>query len=163
MDVDGNRGETVILFPFDTNWNKHVIQYAWMSVMDRMEQIKHRLSEDERHAIEATALVCSGGTRDNSAFLDLLRWWAASGHDYEAFMETTIVFKLKCGQSAFALKFFEALETGKLSYLFNTAVCSVDSSQDTVQVRTSDWRQLLVSRSIEKETRRCAICKLGLG
>ena len=65
-------------------------------------------------------------------------------------METIIVFKLKCGQSSFATRFFnEALNTGSLSYSFDTVVSSVDSShRDHVQVRTTDGRQFLARRVI---------------
>ena len=73
-DVDGNRGKTVMPFPFNTYWNKDVLQYAQFSVADRIRQIEGQLSEDERHAIEAIVLVCSGGTCENSSFLDFLRW-----------------------------------------------------------------------------------------
>ncbi|UKZ93489.1 uncharacterized protein TrAFT101_008404 [Trichoderma asperellum] len=149
VDIDGNRGKTVMPFPFNSGWNKVILKFAHMSVADRVEQIKHQLSEEERHAIEAVVLVCSGGTRENSAFLDFLRWWAASNHDYETFMDSVMVFKLKCGQSAFALKFLhESLQTGNLSYSFNTVVSHVDSSGDSAEVRTNDGRQFFAKRII---------------
>lgn len=68
MDVDGNRGKTVMPFPFNGYWNPDVLKFADMSLADRIEQIKDQLSEDERHTIEGLALVCSGGTRDNASF-----------------------------------------------------------------------------------------------
>jgi monoamine oxidase len=149
VDVDGNRGKTVMPFPFDSHWNKDILKFANMSVADRIGQIRHQLSEDERHVIEAVAMVCSGGTRDNSAFLDFLRWWAVSNHDYETFMESVMGFKLKCGQSSFALKFLhESLQTGNLSYSFNTAVSHIDSSGDTVEVRVKDGRRFLARRVV---------------
>lgn len=136
-------------FPNHGYWNKDVLKYANMSIADRMEQIKDDLSEDERHVIEALVLVCSGGTRDNSAFLDFLRWWAAGNYDMETLMDTIIVFKLKSGQSAFATRFFEeASSTGNLSYSFNTTVSSIDSSQEHVQVQASDGRQFRTKRVI---------------
>ncbi|RMD42677.1 hypothetical protein DV735_g2421, partial [Chaetothyriales sp. CBS 134920] len=150
VNIDGNRGKTVMPLPYKGQWSKEVLEYANMSVADRIEQIRHNLSEDERHAIEAIVLVCSGGTRDNSSFLDFLRWWAAAGFNYEIFMETVIVFKLKCGQSGFATKFFhEALATGRLSYSFNTVVSEIESKNDNlVQVKTSDGRQFSARRVI---------------
>jgi hypothetical protein len=141
VNVDGDLGRTIMPFPFDAYRNKDVLQYANLSVADRIAQIRHTLSSDERHAIEAFVLLCSGGTAQNSAFLDFLRWWAAGNYDYKTLLETIIIFKLKCGQSGFATKFFqEALATGHLSYSFNTAVDRVDSIGNVVQIHTKDGR-----------------------
>lgn len=143
-------------FPFNASWNTDVGQYANLSVADRIAQIDHDLSRDERSAIEAFVLLCSGGTRDNSAFLDFLRWWAAGNYDYRTLLDTIIVFKLKCGQSGFATRFFnEAIGTGNLSYSFNTTVTRIDSSQAqgpgpgaVVQIQTKDGRKYLARRVI---------------
>lgn len=136
-------------FPFDAYWNKDILKYADMSVADRIEQIKDDLTEDERHVIEALVLVCSGGTRDNSAFLDFLRWWAAGNYDLETLMDTIIVFKLKSGQSLFAKRFFdEARTTGRLSYAFSTRVESIHSSVDDVYISTSDGDRYIAKRVI---------------
>lgn len=136
-------------FPFNAYWNKDVLQYANLSVADRIAQIKNDLSDDERHAIEAFVLLCSGGTRDNSAFLDFLRWWAAGNYDYKTLLDTIIIFKLKCGQSGFAIRFFkEALASGNLSYSFNTAVSRVDSSRGTAEITTKDGRQFFAKRVV---------------
>ncbi|RMZ75986.1 hypothetical protein DV738_g5174, partial [Chaetothyriales sp. CBS 135597] len=151
VNVDGNLAKTIMPLPYKGQWSKEVLEYANMSVADRIEQIRPSISEDERHAIEAIVLVCSGGTRDNSSFLDFLRWWAAAGFNFEIFMDTVIVFKLKCGQSGFATKFFqEALGTGKLSYSFNTVVSEVESRNDNnlVHVRTSDGLKFSARRVI---------------
>lgn len=137
-------------FAFDSNANKDVLQFSNYSVADRIDQIRDQLSEDEIHAIEATVLVCSGGTCKNSAFLDFLRWWAASNHDYETFMECVMGYKLKHGQSSFALKLFdEALQTGNLSYSFDTIVSRVDSSGgDRVAVYARDRRVFFARRLV---------------
>lgn len=136
-------------FPFNAHWNKDVLQYSNLSVADRITQISHDLSSDEQHAIEAFVLLCSGGTRDNSAFLDFLRWWAAGNYNYKTLLDTIIIFKLKCGQSGFARKFFdEAVATGNLSYSFNTAVSQIDSSKTAIQVQTADGQQFQAKRLI---------------
>ncbi|KAL6247122.1 hypothetical protein RBB50_005465 [Rhinocladiella similis] len=149
VNVDGDFGKTVMPFPFDAYWNKDVLKYANLSVADRISQIRHGLSEDERHAIESFVLLCSGGTSENSAFLDFLRWWAAGNYDYRTLLDTIIVFKLKCGQSEFALRFFqEALATRNLSYSFKTAVSQVDSTTNTVRVTTRDGQEFRAKRVI---------------
>jgi len=136
-------------FPFNAYWNKDVLQYSDLSVADRIAQISHELSSDEQHAIEAFVLLCSGGTRDNSAFLDFLRWWAAGNYNYKTLLDTIIIFKLKCGQSGFAIKFFEeAFATGNLSYSFNKTVSQVDFSKGIVQVQTADGKKFQAKRLI---------------
>ncbi|KAK6379392.1 hypothetical protein LTS17_006310 [Exophiala oligosperma] len=149
MNIDGNLGKTVMPFPFNAHWNKDVLKWADLSVADRIAQIQHDLTEDERNAIETFVLLCSCGTRDDSSFLDFLRWWAAGDYNYASVLETTIGFKLKCGQSGFAIRFFEeALESGNLSYSLDTAVSSIDSSRSIVQVRCRDGRAFLAKRVI---------------
>jgi hypothetical protein len=149
VNVDGNLGRTVMPFPFNAHWNKDILQYSNLSVADRIAQISHDLSSDEQHAIEAFVLLCSGGTRDNSAFLDFLRWWAAGNYNYKTLLDTIIVFKLKCGQSGFAIKFFnEAVATGHFSYSFNTTVSRVDFSKGFVQVQTADGQKFQAKRLI---------------
>lgn len=149
-NVDGNLGKGVMPLPFDQYANEAVRGYADMSVADRLEQIKNDLTDDERNAISAVVLVCSGGTRENSSFLDFLRWWAAGNYNYPTLLETVLAIKLRCGQSAFALRFFkEALASGRLSYSFNTAVCQVDcSSHNIVTVHSRDGRTFRAKRVV---------------
>ncbi|KIX95103.1 uncharacterized protein Z520_09019 [Fonsecaea multimorphosa CBS 102226] len=149
VNVDGNLGRTVMPFPFNAHSNGEVFKYANLSVADRISQISHDLSSDERHAVEAFVLLCSGGTTENSAFLDFLRWWAAANYDYKTLLDTIIVYKLKCGQSGFAKRFFdESVASGNLSYSFNTAVARIDSSKRPVEVWTKDGRHFSATRVI---------------
>lgn len=136
--------------PFDQYSNETVYSHATMSVADRLEQIKNDLTDDERNAISAVVLVCSGGTRENSSFLDFLRWWAAGNYNYPTLLETVLAIKLKCGQSAFALRFFqEAWSSRRLSYSFNTVVTQVDSSsRDIVTLDSRDGLTFRAKRVI---------------
>ena len=150
VNVDGQLGRVVMPFPNNQYWNKDVLKYADLSVADRLAQLGDTLSSDERDAIRGFVLLCSGGTAENSAFLDFLRWWAAGNFDYKTLLETIIIFKLKCGQSGFARRFFhEALDTDNLSYSFDTAVTRVDSgSSSLVKVHTADGRTYQAKRLI---------------
>lgn len=148
-NVDGKLGRVVMPFPYNQTWNKDVVKYAHLSVADRLAQIEHDLSSDERHAILGFVLLCSGGTAENSAFLDFLRWWAAANYDYRTLLDTVIIFKLKCGQSGFANRFFrESSKTGKLSYSFDTPVASIDSTASVVRVRTKSGRLYRAKRVV---------------
>lgn len=149
VNVDGKLGRTIMPFPYDQYWNKDVLKYAELSVADRLAQISDTLSSDERHAILGFVLLCSGGTADNSAFLDFLRWWAAANYDYRTLLDTIIIFKLKCGQSGFATRFFqESLASGNLSYSFDTAVSQVDASGSTVQIHTKSGQKFQAKRVV---------------
>lgn len=136
-------------FPYNAYHNKDVLEYAHLSVADRVAQVKDDLTPDEQAAIEAFILLCSGGTTENSSFLDFLRWWAAADYNYLTLLQTVIVFKLKCGQSGFALRFFqEALESGDLSYAFNSPVSHVDTTHKIAQVTTRDGLRYSAKRVI---------------
>lgn len=136
--------------PYGQYSDEALHDYAKMSVADRLEQIKNDLTDDERNAISAVVLVCSGGTRENSSFLDFLRWWAAGNYNYPTLLETVLAIKFKCGQSAFALRFFqEALSSGRLSYSFDTVVTQVDfSSGDIVKILSRDGLTFRAKRVI---------------
>lgn len=149
VNVDGKLGREIMPFPYDQYWNKDIVKYAHLSVADRLAQISHTLSSDERHAILGFVLLCSGGKAENSAFLDLLRWWASANYDYRTLLDTIIIFKLKCGQSGFATRFFqEAMGTGNLSYSFDTPVAHIDSSDSLVQIHTKDGQTFQARRVV---------------
>jgi hypothetical protein len=109
VNVDGKLGREIMPFPHNAYHNKDVLKYANLSVADRISQIKDDLTPDEQTAIESFVLLCSGGTRTNSAFLDFLRWWAAAGYNYATLYEIIIIYKFKCGQSGFSLRFLRKL------------------------------------------------------
>jgi hypothetical protein len=149
VNVDGNFGKTIMPFPYDSHHNPEAIKYGSLSIADRIAQIKDDLTPNERAAIEAFVLLCSGGTTENSSFLDFLRWWAAAGHSYTHLMDTIITFKFRCGQSGFALRFFqEALASKKLTYAFNSPVAEVNDHGDTVTVTSRDGSKFTAKRVI---------------
>jgi hypothetical protein len=149
VNVDGKLGRKIMPFPHNAYHNKDVLKYANLSVADRISQIKDDLTPDEQTAIESFVLLCSGGTRTNSAFLDFLRWWAAAGYNYATLYETIIIYKFKCGQSGFSLRFFEeAVESGNLSYAFNSPVSHIDHTGEIAHVTTRDGRRYSAKRVV---------------
>ncbi|KAM6523114.1 hypothetical protein FSOLCH5_003733 [Fusarium solani] len=87
---------------------------------------------------------------DNVGFFDVLRWWALSGYSTEGLSEFTELYKIKEGQTHFAMQFFkEAVQSQRLSYVFKTRVVSVsDNKKDSVTAALSDGRQFLGRRLI---------------
>jgi hypothetical protein len=148
-NIDGKGGREVMPFPYDQYRNPDVWKYAGMSVADRMKQIEHELSSEERHAILSFLMVSSGGTPENSALLDLIRWWAAANYDFLVLQENCVGFKLKCGQTAFARRFFdEAERTGNLEYSFSSTVTRIVSSGEVLEVHAKDGHVYLAKRVV---------------
>lgn len=113
-----------------------------MSAAERFEQVKDRLTPDLQGLLLSTIVTASGAPADQVAFTEILRWWALSGYDPEAYMAYVIKWKLKCGQTGLSLRIFhDALASGSLSYRFSTLVKRVDQSRGQVTVTTSDGSQ----------------------
>ena len=139
-DVDGELGKTVLPIPHKpfaaatefTKWDQ-------VSAAERFDQIKDRLTLDQQGILLSTIVTASGAPADQLACTEILRWWALSGYDPEAYMAYVIKWKLKCGQTGLSLRIFrDALASGSLSYRFSTLVKRIDQSSGHVTVTTSD-------------------------
>lgn len=74
-------------------------------------------------------------------FFDVLCWWGLSGYTTQGLYEQTEAFKIKKGQTHFALQFFrEARDTKCLAYVFNTRVASVTDDGSSVTATLEDQR-----------------------
>jgi Flavin containing amine oxidoreductase len=149
FNVDGNSGRDIIPFPHNASFNPEVLKYDKMTVADRLHEIRNNLTPNERVAVEAFVLLCSGGTLETTSFFELLHWWALSEYSYHGCIEYLVKYKFRFGQSSFAIRFFhEAQETGNLSYVFNCPVASVKSEGDIVQVSSRDGNTFLGRKMI---------------
>ena len=120
-----------------------------ISALDRINQIASTLTPQERATLEASILLCSGGTLETTSFHEMLHWWAMCGYSYEGWLDKLITWKFKDGQSSFARRFFdEALETKRLTYAFNSAVTKVKDNGSTVTITTRDGRVYRAARAI---------------
>jgi hypothetical protein len=149
VNVDGQYGKVVMPYPHDAEHNPEVLQYDGMTAAYRLSQIEDTLSAQERAGLISFLLLCSGGEMSTMSFFEFLHWWALSGYTYEGCIEYLVKYKFRGGQSSFAIKFWrEALETGKLSYVFNCPVASVKDSGNGVEVTSVDGRKFKASRMI---------------
>jgi hypothetical protein len=149
INVDGALAREVMPFAHTPAYNPDIAQFDKLSMADRIEQIKEDLTPSERAALEGFVLLCSGGTPGNTGFYDIVRWWALGFYTYQGILDTCVTFKLRCGQSGFARRFFdETMATKKLSYIFNCAISSVKDNGKTVQVTVQNGRQFTGSRLI---------------
>ncbi|KAJ4247435.1 hypothetical protein NW762_013110 [Fusarium torreyae] len=137
VNIDGCGAREAIMFPHSAKLSPAAAKYDRMSIADRIAEIKHELTPNERVCLEAFVLLCSGGTLETTSFYEFLHWWALSGYTYQGCIEYLVKYKFRGGQSSFAIRFFEeALATGNLKYSFNSPVASVTSGSAGVEVIT---------------------------
>lgn len=149
MNVDGAYGRKIMPQPHETFLVPEARQFDSMSCQERISQIEGDLTPHERATVESFVLLCSCGKLENTSFLEFLHWWALCGHTYQGCLDMLITYKFRYGQSTFARKFFEeALETGRLSYCFNTPIATVEESTSTVTVTSRAGESFRASRLV---------------
>ncbi|GAO16497.1 uncharacterized protein UV8b_06986 [Ustilaginoidea virens] len=149
VNVDGSFGRDTIPFPHSGLLNPQARRLDFMSVADRLAEIKHHLTPNERLAAEAFVLLCSGATLETTSFYEFLHWWALSGYSYQGCINHLVKYKFRRGQSSFAIRFFEeALGSGNLSYAFNQPVASVEDAGHQVRVVTRGGHAFAAARVV---------------
>ncbi|KAF4308627.1 monoamine oxidase n [Botryosphaeria dothidea] len=149
VNVDGAFGRKIMPQPHDTFHIPEARELDNISARDRLDAIVSSISPNERSVLEGFVLLCSGGTLDNTSFLEFLHWWAICGYTYQGCLDYLITYKFRGGQSSFAINFFrEALSTKKLTYGFNSPISSVNDNGSKVEVTTRDGRQFQAARII---------------
>lgn len=142
-------GRKIVPYPHDSFHNPEARKYDNMSVMDRIKAVALSLSPNQRAVLESFILLCSCGTLDTTSMFEFLHWWALCGYSYRGCLDYLITHKFRGGQSSFAIRFFkETLSTGKLSYVFNSPVRSINDQGDRVTLTTRDGRQYTGARLI---------------
>ena len=149
VNIDGTHGRDTIPYPHSSILTPAARKLDQMSVADRVAEIQHDLTPNERLCAEAFALLCSGATLETTSFYEFLHWWALSGYSYEGCINHLVKYKFRGGQSSFAIRFFgEALASGNLSYAFNQPMASVRDGKDGVQVTTRSGRVFRAARMV---------------
>ena len=98
-----------------------------LSVRDRIEKCRTErlLTERELAFVVPLFLLCSGGTAENSALLESIKWYQHSGATYQGMVDLLMGMKIAKGQSHLARRIFdEAVDSG-LSYVFKAPVRSI--------------------------------------
>lgn len=150
VNIDGVEGKKVCPLPHLQLDNvfidkEDVIKWDNYSCLDRFNEIKDQLTEEEQGLLWALLLSITGGKPDmkNSGLWDMIRSHAINGHSYDAMDEIWVNYKLKNGMSNFARKIFEeAVECG-LDYTFKTHVDRIEQASDlngTVQIHIKDGK-----------------------
>ncbi|KAH7007494.1 hypothetical protein EDB80DRAFT_880995 [Ilyonectria destructans] len=143
IESDEISGQNAVPYPHNMDFtSKKVQQYDEMSVAKRLDQVKDQLTPDEMAILSSGICQNSGGTLENTSFLEILRWWMLSGSSAKSFMAYLIRYKLRCGQSGLARKIFdEAVETGNLAYSFSSVVHRIEQQRSSVSVTTTNNQQ----------------------
>ncbi|RMJ03413.1 hypothetical protein CDV36_015066 [Fusarium kuroshium] len=141
-NVDGEEGKMAIPFPHDSLRNLDARAYESLSVNDRLNQVRGSLTKTQICILKGSIEGIVGNEDfDNVGFFDVLRWWALSGYSTSGLYEFTEVYKIKEGQTHFALQFFkEAVQSRKFYYIFKTRVESVSDKNGSVTVTLGDGR-----------------------
>lgn len=135
IDIDGKLGRNICPLPHAQLDNvrvarKEVEQVDKLSCKDRLDQIQHLLTLEEKGILSAVLVHISGGTLENSSLWDMIRSQSLLVNSSLNFGDIWTTYKLRQGQSALARAIFdEAIDFG-LQYTFNTQVCSISDDKD---------------------------------
>lgn len=153
VNVDGNAGRTVCPLPHapfnNVRTTKADVEAVdRLSAVDRLEQIGHLLTNEERGVLEALLLHISGGTLETTATWDLVHANALQGHTSVNFEEVWTTYKLREGQSGLARAMFDEACIAGLDYAFQTPVDAIHDLQNFVEIHTTTGNIFRATRVI---------------
>jgi hypothetical protein len=149
FNVDGQMGRAVMPYPQMPFYNKDVLQFDSLTAFERLDQIRDQLSALEASALEAYLLLMSGGTPQNTGFLDMLHWWALCNYKSDGLGNYEVAFKLKCGTTGLAMRILEdGLKSGNLTTKFSSPVKKISESNSRVTITTDDGNKYTSSMTV---------------
>ena len=149
FNIDGSMGRAVMPYPQVPFYNKDVHRFDELSAFDRFEQIRDQLTELEATSLEAYLLLMSGGTLKNTAFLDMLHWWALCNYTSDGLGNYEVAFKLKCGTTGLATRILEdALKSGNLTTKFSSPIKDISESDSRVTITSHDGSSYTSSAAV---------------
>lgn len=123
-----------------------------LSCKDRLDQIQHLLTPEEKGVLSAALVHISGGNLENSSLWDMIRAQSLLVNSSLNFGDIWTTYKLREGQSALARAMFDEAVDFDLEYAFNTQVRSiVDDKRDglsSVKVTTTAEETFSASRIV---------------
>jgi monoamine oxidase len=82
--------------PYDTFFNPDLVKkYDGMSIMDRINQLN--LPKEQEDLVIAMQELCASASCKDSAYLDMVKWWALSGNDLWLMNDILARFHFKQG------------------------------------------------------------------
>lgn len=136
INVDGDLGRRICPLPHAQLDNikvkrEDVERTDKLSCKDRLDEIQHLLTPEEKGVLSAVLVHISGGNLENSSLWDMIRSQSLLVNSSLNFGDIWTTYKLRQGQSALARAMFDESVDFGLDYAFNTCVTSVrDSTRD---------------------------------
>lgn len=149
FNVDGAMGGKLMPFPSLPFYNSEILKFDKLTALDRIEQIRDQLTDLEINALKSYLLVLSGGTIENTGFLDLFHWWMLCNQQPTYVSDQPEGFKLRRGTSAFAQRIFDdGVRSGNLDILLSHPVKKINDAEGRVSVISSKGSTFTASRVI---------------
>lgn len=108
-------------------------QFDSMTIRDRLDQLD--LSNDENDYLCGLFSAESSCIAEEGSFLSLMRWWAVSGHSYDAMQEAVYGYKLRSGMERLLRAI---ISDGGAQVRLGTPVERVETTEEAVLVTTGD-------------------------
>ncbi|KAJ9635677.1 hypothetical protein H2204_005637 [Knufia peltigerae] len=138
FNVDGEMGRKVMPYPALPFHNPEVLEYDNLTAFDRVEQIREDLTDLEANALKSYLLLLSGGTAENTGFLDLLHWWMLCNNQSGTFGSQADAYKLKHGTTTLVRRFLDdGLRSGNLEVLLSHPISSITDEKGQVSVSSN--------------------------
>jgi len=153
INIDGDDGRIICPLPHSTLGNSRVSfeqvkAVDQLSCRDRIEQIKHLLTADEKALMESLVPHCSGGTVESTGFLGMLEAQALQGYTPETFEEVWTLYKIREGQSTLARRIFDDAVKMGLQYSFKTPITSIIEKDGVVSLTVANGRTFKAQRVV---------------
>lgn len=142
INIDGNNGRDICPLPHSSLGNirvsfDQVKAVDQLSCRDRIEQIKHLLTDDELALLESLIPHCGGGSAENMGFLEMIRAQALQGYSPETFEDIWTLYKIRGGQSTLARRIFDDAVKLGLQYSLKTPIKSIVEKDSIVSLNTA--------------------------
>lgn len=142
INIDGNNGRGICPLPHSSLGNTRVSfdqvkAVDQLSCRDRIEQIRHLLTDDELALIESLIPHCGGGSAENMGFLEMIRAQALQGYSPETFEDIWTLYKIRGGQSTLARRIFDDAVKLGLQYSLKTPIKSIVEKDNIVFLTTA--------------------------
>ena len=142
INIDGNNGRDICPLPHSSLGNTRVSfdqvkAVDQLSCRDRIEQIKHLLTDDELALLESLIPHCGGGSAENMGFLEMIRAQALQGYSPETFEDIWTLYKIRGGQSTLACRIFDDAVKLGLQYSLKTPIKSIVEKDSIVALNTA--------------------------
>jgi hypothetical protein len=137
FNVDEEMGRKLMPYPALPFYNPQILDFDKITAFERVEQIRDQLTDLETSALKSYLLLLSGGTAENTGFLDLFHWWILCNQSVLLSGQPDS-YKLKHGTTAFARRILDdGLRSGTLEVLLDFPVGKISDQEGKVSVSSA--------------------------